>query len=303
MITKLKSIIKNLIPNPKLGPFGWFFLFVHTWHIYHIHQIVGVVHLKISLSSILLQTALISYSYLTLYLLLQLIKTISSRNRAFNISLNLFVLLFYSFFVSYLYTTKTTFDYAILISNFTSTFSREALSLVVGTLLADPIAIALAAIIVFSILEKKYKTISRYREQLHIFKKSILLFVIYILLLILPSYAYDEFANFFKTAINYYHNPYTKLVDYQKGSYPLIKEQLTLTTTSEAATPNIFIIIVESFRTDPIEKISNNKELTPNFNKLIKTGFYIYPNRNKKQKIPEKKHVKLRAEHVRIKHA
>jgi ferredoxin len=29
----------------------------------------------------------------------------------------------------------------------------------------------------------------------------------------------------------------------------------------------------------------------------------IYPNRNKKQKIPEKKHVKLRAEHVRIKHA
>jgi len=29
----------------------------------------------------------------------------------------------------------------------------------------------------------------------------------------------------------------------------------------------------------------------------------LYPNRNKKQKIPEKKHVKLRAEHVRIKHA
>jgi len=40
-----------------------------------------------------------------------------------------------------------------------------------------------------------------------------------------------------------------------------------------------------------------------NMPEKLLTVSILYPNRNKKQKIPEKKHVKLRAEHVRIKHA
>lgn len=160
--------IKNFFKRhsfKSLGPFGYFVFVCHLFHLINIHNSVGLAQIKeITVLALTKTIGFSIISFISLYLSFQIIRLIFSKNRVSFVCINFLFLLVYSFLVSYLYTTKISFDFAILTSNFYSAFSREAFSIIITSLIADPIAVSVLGIIIFSILEVKYKTVSRFSE-------------------------------------------------------------------------------------------------------------------------------------------
>ncbi|MBT6121492.1 hypothetical protein HOH45_08530 [bacterium] len=220
------------------------------FHLIYIHNSGGLAQIKdVTFSAITKTTGFSIISFISLYVSFQIIRLIFSKNRVGFVCINFLFLLVYSFLVSYLYTTKISFDFAILISNFYSAFSREALSVIIASLIADPIAIAILGIIIFSVLEIKYKTVSRFSEPV-ISGKLIALSIVYSLFIIRFESPYDEITRFNQSSYFYFHNPYISTINYEEGSYPFIKEQFKYSSPETAKEkPHIFLIMVESFNT------------------------------------------------------
>ncbi|MBT5954404.1 sulfatase-like hydrolase/transferase [bacterium] len=267
---KLARIFKHNFFK-SIGPYDYFVFVCHLFHLINMHSTSGLAKIKdVTFLAVIKTAGLSIVSVVTLYLFFQVIRLIFSKNRFSFVFINFLSLLIYSFLVSYLYTTKISFDFAILISNFQSAFSREAFSVIITNLIADPIAIAVLGIICFFILEIKYKTVSRFSEPI-ISKKLVILSITYVLFIINFESPYDEITRFNQSIYFYFNNPYISEDVYKEGAFPLIKEQFKYNNPVKfKERPHVFLIVVESFNSNYVDSTH-----MPFFNQLISKGLYI----------------------------
>jgi len=272
--SKWRNTWKKWIPLPLNG-IGIFLIVAHTYHLIQAHITSGVAVFTLSLS----ETVLILTSYLTVLTLLQLINSLTSRSRWGNFAANAVFLLLYALFSGYLFTTKSSLDFAVIMDNFSSTFHRESLGVIVSSFTLDPLIIAVIAILVFLGLELKWKTLSKKRPHSPLLPKIVLTALLYITFIILPIPSQDETTNFVKTIYTYYFNPHIPKFKLKPNEYPFVAESFKHTPYlpgTPSPPPHIFIIMVESFNASVIEaKTETGTPITPYLNKLIQKGVYI----------------------------
>ncbi|MEE8478376.1 MAG: sulfatase-like hydrolase/transferase [Candidatus Neomarinimicrobiota bacterium] len=171
--------------------------------------------------------------------------------------------------------TKQSFDYSVIADNYNEIFYFESLLVIFNGFDKTPIWIALFSIFVIISFQIKKKTDISYTYFL---PKKILILIagLYLLLAFDFVVQFDETANFFRS-IYYHYRPKTNNIDFEsiKTEYPFLIEE---PNHSPLATkqPHIFLIMIESFNADIINKrTSDGREYTPFFNELVSKGRYI----------------------------
>ncbi|UCH79779.1 MAG: hypothetical protein JSW20_08455 [Nitrospiraceae bacterium] len=153
------EICRKLVPL-KMGAVGYFLLVMHSYHLYTAHITDGISHFYFTLND----AYMISLSYATLFLSFQFIRLIFNKNTGTRIVGNMLFLLFYAVMSAYLFSAKSSLDFAVIIDNIDSTFSQEAISVVLSSFNWAHLKITISSILVLLVLEIGKKTISKIKH-------------------------------------------------------------------------------------------------------------------------------------------
>ena len=103
---------------------------------------------------------------------------------------------------------------------------------------------------------------------------------VWIIIILLPVNAGDEFTLFVKSALAY--NDTTASTDAVPEGYPYFTKDISQSSfrrsvpSSHAGKPNVFLILIESFNANFVDaKAPDGLAYTPEFNALIKKGLYL----------------------------
>lgn len=185
-------------------------------------------------------------------------------------------LVFANLLFSYHYNVKSSLDFAVIADNYEESFTPESFSVILSSVswLAILLSFCLAAIFLYA--QKRMKSP-------HCDTKNITSFggvlVIYIVLVFLPFDTYDDVTYLLKSAIARTGDSYA--FDASREAIGFYKDAINLTDKSAFIIdgdkrPHIFILMLESFNAGVLEKNNENgEEITPNFNRLIKSGLYV----------------------------
>jgi phosphoglycerol transferase MdoB-like AlkP superfamily enzyme len=223
----------------------------------------------------------IIYGIISLNLFIQLVITATGNNRklrAIGVISILFILISLS---GYRHISNIEFDYTVAVDNILESGSSEAFDIIIASIGWQNIVILLVLFFLFIIAEIKKQLITFVNINPPLYLRFIVLIIIYFTIIILPYPTYDPVSGIFKSI--YFHYTYEKktLKDSIPGerinNYPLVKKIVNNNKKSQDnISPNIFLIILESYNSNFIEKKSDTgTEFTPVFNKLIRQGIYV----------------------------
>lgn len=151
--------------------------------------------------------------------------------------------------------------------------TREAWTVAIDTLSGWMLIFGLVLLILIGHLELR-RPIMRLQPGSR-WRNALLCSVVYVGFLLAPLPLGDEVS---RVAQASWHRRQPKgefAVKLRPNEYPLIRAT-KLTPVPGAHHPDVFLLLVESFRADQVEKTSSNKKTyTPFFNELIKRGLYV----------------------------
>jgi arylsulfatase A-like enzyme len=219
----------------------------------------------------------IVYSYITFFVFVALITTLTQDIRWLHVSSMLLLLLFFSLLDAYLFGAEHSFDYAVLKETGQQAFAPGTWDIIWTTLDKVPLKIGSLATLVFLGLEVKYHVISS-TVLPHSLALKITLLLAYSVILILPLTTKDEVTYFFKSIVEYYLTFNAKRFTFKKDEYPLLKPEFNYSknTPTFENKPDVFYVMIESLNASMInKKTESGEEITPYLNQLIKEGLYV----------------------------
>jgi len=266
----------------RISPLIWVMWLAHAYLLIRIHesQYIEIPFLRGSHMEIVA----IILSFITVFLVLQLIHILSQRSRLLLMILSSIYVFFYGVGAGYLFYSCYPFDFRVWVDNFSGSFSWEALGVMAQSLQYDPIIYALVIIIVFIVLEAKKRILSRVAHPKPIWPKVIGLGVIYAIFLGTLFPTSDVMTSFFQSAVRYFFHKSTYPVSCPTGQYPYVSKRFDrkFPINTNKNYPNVFIIVIESFSNKAIEtKLLSGQFLMPVFHELSKKGLsvdYFYAN-------------------------
>lgn len=210
---------------------------------------------------------------ITTLLLGHIIRCIGQSNRILHVGLALTSFFLYLCAGTYHLRTANSLDFAVIKDNLSLITHKESLGVMVDVAKGKDIIFIFSILLIFIIIELYSKNISNTiiikRWPLHL----LLALIVYLGVSLSPRYYYDEFGVLLRSVKNYYYPATTPFVASQSNAqYPYIRNfEFDKTPT----TPNIFILLVESFNANFVEtKNRDDKEYTPYVNSLIKNNTY-----------------------------
>ncbi len=167
------------------------------------------------------------------------------------------------------------FDFALMWDNFSEAFTKEGMGVIYDTFKVRDWRHSWIFAFVLTLLQWRFKLFSRVKPQHHF--KVLGLIILQVLIIVSPWHVYDEITSFQQSAYRYFYPEdfQTKMSKqlYKQSKYPFAK--IIKANSSSRDLPNIFIVFMESFNANVVDKEMNGKELTPYFNKLKTEGIYL----------------------------
>ena len=105
----------------------------------------------------------------------------------------------YTVCASYTFGANDSLNWSVIADNFGIAFSQESLDVLVHSLDAKGLQYGVIIFVVFSILEFKYRTISKATPPIIPLKKKVVSWGMYGLLVLLPIEAMDPLLNFIRS--------------------------------------------------------------------------------------------------------
>ncbi|MDD4527473.1 MAG: sulfatase-like hydrolase/transferase, partial [Candidatus Margulisbacteria bacterium] len=187
-----------------------------------------------------------------------------------------FYILCFGLLSAYLFKTGEHLDWSVLADNITSSFSKEALTVMAGSLDPGTFLYVPVIIVIFIIFEVWKKAVSKgIQQNKHIFK-FIILVTTYLFLLLIPIDSYDPIMSFFRTSINYYNNSNNVKATFEETQSTFINDGTHFNNINipYAQKPHVFLLILESLNTSSLGKETNGIEHTPFLNNLMNKSVY-----------------------------
>ena len=252
--------------------------------IYLAYTLIFIFHnLAIDLNLLTIISRII-YGIISLNVFIQLIITITGNNRKLR-SIGVISVLFIIISLSgYRHTSNIEFDYTVAVDNIQEVGNSEAFDIIIASIGLHNIVILFLLLTLLIIAEIKSKLISSIKINTPLYLKSVVLMIIYLIIIILPFQTCDPVAGLLKSV--YFHYTYERQIpedsipDKTINKYPLVKNIIEKNyiniKSGDNISPNIFLLILESYNSKFIEKKSDTGiEFTPVFNKLIRQGVYV----------------------------
>jgi len=188
----------------------------------------------------------------------------------------------YLFFGFYHYRMETFFDIKLLIDNFDIIFYNESMEMISSRVKTKDIVflcVSFGFLTFFGVIKNKFVQEKAVSSK----KKGLFFFMAYLGVTFSPFSAYDEISIFLKDGLQYFIKPislnsYAKSL--LKNDYPYLSSKVkinkALSARKKYQRPHIFIIPIESFNSNFVEKKTPEGETyTPFFNSLINKGLYV----------------------------
>lgn len=198
---KIQKIIKNLLNikgiikyfSFKLSPFEKFLLFLQFYYIYQVFVTNDVGGFSFTTQTFFY----IAISMFTVALLFKIISFFLKSRLGISLMAYFYILCF-GLLSAYLFKTGEHLDWSVLADNITSSFSKEALTVMAGSLDPGTFLYVPVIIVIFIIFEVWKKAVSKgIQQNKHIFK-FIILVTTYLFLLLIPIDSYDPIMSFFE---------------------------------------------------------------------------------------------------------
>ncbi len=180
---------------------------------------------------------------------------------------------------AYHLTSGSPLDYSLVRDNLGISFSPESF-LMISTAFSfrDLVILPLLAALMYAAVKISAGSKPVLKKNTVSARTAALL--VWILVVILPVNAGDEFTLFIKSALAYNDTPASS--DKIPGGYPYFTKNISRSSFRRSvpsgltAKPNVFLILIESFNANFVEATApDGMAYTPEFNTLIKKGLYI----------------------------
>ena len=186
---------------------------------------------------------------------------------------------FYIFLSIYHYRMQSFFDIKLFFENFEIIFHKESLDLINSQIKGKDFFIFFlftGVIFFYGVIKNKFISTPPLRP-----KKGVAFLFVYICLILSPYNMYDQSSVVLADTYKYFFkpinlNPYAHKI--LKKEFPFIQEfnEEKIVKGKEKKHPHIFIIAIESFNSNFVEKKTpEGQYYTPFFNSLINKGFYV----------------------------
>ncbi|MFH1436297.1 MAG: sulfatase-like hydrolase/transferase [Pseudomonadota bacterium] len=222
-------------------------------------------------------------SIVTANVIVLLVNTALSRTRRLRVAVSLVLFFLYGALYSYHLRASVGLDYAVVRDNFSEAFHYESLVYVIDSLGAAETAIVAAITAALLVLEIKRGGIAGQRQDSPLVPKLIASAAAVALIVASPVALYDDMANFFQTARQYYSGSSGDDGSLDELDSFVMKKNRVKSGAGPAPgheagrrPPNIFLIAIESFKANFVEAWSpGGAEVMPFFNSLIGRGLYV----------------------------
>ncbi len=218
-----------------------------------------------------------AFSFVTLLLLASMIEFLLVRRTVAVIVLSVTFLLTWAMSAYHL-TSGSSLDYSLVHDNIGISFSPESFLMISTAFSMTDLLLLVVLVLAIIVAEKKYDAISASMRRNTSAARGAA-FVLWIVIVMLPFQAGDEFTLFVKSALAYDSNPAAG--ERVPSGYPYYRTTIPHTgfyssVPRDRRRPNVILILIESYNANFVEKQApDGKEYTPFFNSLIKRGLYI----------------------------
>jgi Sulfatase len=276
----MKNIKKKALHNPlrlrdifisRPGVFTAALLLIHSiYSALYIHT--GVPGYTLSLTGI----ASILGAAVSLFCFALFIESLGF-NRIIRNILNFSTLFFALALYSYNLTAKAPADARLIADNASIAFSSEALSVILSVFSSTTLIASMSALLILVGFEIRFHIISGKGQEAPLLSKVVFALTLWISFILIPLPLKDQFTQCAESFVKSYRaTAYSGTVD----GYPYMKKRIAASNfsgslSSSSQKPNVFIILIESFNANFVEKKNETGiEYTPYFNELIKKGLY-----------------------------
>ncbi|MGD0947991.1 MAG: sulfatase-like hydrolase/transferase [Candidatus Binatia bacterium] len=228
--------------------------------------------------------ATLAFSFLTLnllaYVCVEAAGTGRQRTRA---CLGGLLILLFSLFAGYHDKVGTSLDFGVVADNLAESLSTESLRVIFNSFKWK--VVVLMGSVGLAHVVFRWRMASTAPDTVPPRRLGRLAYVagVYVLAVLLPIDTYDDLTYFLKSA---FASPYVNAPappKYKPGTYPLWQDRFPLSDLTGVvndpnvtATPNVLLIVIESFNAEFVEKaMPMGQEYTPVFNRLIHRGVFV----------------------------
>lgn len=261
--------VKKLIPRPGITAWSLFALQVVYFALFAAKGLPGYELTAGGIISML-------FSFFTALLVAAMLEFLQFNRLALGVVLTLVLLLEWGMSAYHLY-AGAPLDYSLVRDNMGISFSPESF-LMISTAFStvDVVILALFAAAVIYAAGRLYDDTSSFRANGA--GARAVAFLLWIVIVMLPVQAGDEFTLFIKSAFAYDNTDTAGTVP---DGYPYYRKGMPRTSffssvPSDKRRPNVILIMIESYNANFVEATApDGKPYTPVFNALIKKGLYI----------------------------
>ena len=261
------NVIKDFF---RLNFYSKSFIFFYIYFLIRLHFKSGLQFQTLELQNI----SIILLGIISILSLSKIIELLTLKNRLSSTLLKIISIGLYLGMSYYHLRSRVLLDYAVIADNAGMSLYAESYDVIIGSFKRKDIVITISIMIILLVVElftRKLSKITTYKNRTMLFLFSI---IVYVTIMFFSPYSYDEFTAYGQSIIRYYKkdedfNFSSKL----KVKYPYIKDFKSTFMPEEKDRPNIFIIMIESFNYNYVNK-KNEKgmEYTPFFNSLKNEG-------------------------------
>lgn len=265
--------MKNYFPT-KGSAFSKFIIFLQFFYIYQvmaINDMGGFAFSVIDITSVL-------FSMFTLWLFFRMIGTWASGSKKGFLIANSIGITIYGLLCSYQFGNHQMAEWGFIADNFTSLFNVESINVVASSFDPGGLYYIPFLILLWGLFEWRKQSVSKGMQTEPLFKKGVIITLLYLLCVLMPISPRDPILAFFRSIWNYYTSNLTRNIVLPEGQYPFLKnssEFATDTVKTPTQKPHVFLIVCESLNQSAVEaKAPNGEPVMPFLNTLKTKSVY-----------------------------
>lgn len=168
-------------------------------------------------------------------------------------------------------------DFYFLGDNFAEIFYPPSIAMATKGLALEQTLIGVNAVLAFALLLITTKVFENWPQPQHRGRSLLVSGLVLALLLVTPLYRHNELSYFLRTAVDYSLGRYAYPGIPTVEKYPYVhRADADASATKVGPRPNIFLILMESFNDNFVEKTTDDgRAYTPVFNERLKEGVFV----------------------------
>lgn len=214
---------------------------------------------------------------ITIYLLQNIFSVFYFKKKSLALIGNSCLIIVYLVLGTYNLRSGQNLDYSVISDNIDLATNKNSLNLVLDIPRRKDYIQLLILLLILLFTEIRFKKISTNRSNSRPFIFLLVNFVLFMVINLNIPYTHEQYSQFLKSIKSYYYPP-EKIIKFKipAKQYAYIKKANFNNLKSKAQRPHIFILFIESFNANFVnKKAPTGKTFTPFFNSLLKQGHFF----------------------------